>query len=53
MKKDGRQGFDLDFHLLGCFFPREKTDVEKWLVLLFAVLITAVTGVYAGIVDYP
>jgi hypothetical protein len=31
------------------FFPREKYDSEKWLMLLFAVVVTAGTGIYSGL----
>jgi hypothetical protein len=30
------------------FFKREKYDTEKYLMLLFAVIVTACTGIYSG-----
>ena len=35
---------------VGVFLRREKSELEKWLTLLFAIAITAGTGIYGGIV---
>ena len=38
--------------LLSIFVRHEKYEFEKWLMLLFAVLVTTGTGVYSGIVMF-
>jgi hypothetical protein len=37
------------FSLFGVFFKGSKPDVVKWPMLLFAVLVTAGTGIYGGV----
>lgn len=38
------------FSLFGIFFKRPKPNVVKWPMLIFAILVTAGTGIYAGYV---
>jgi DNA-directed RNA polymerase subunit RPC12/RpoP len=38
------------FSLFGIFFRRPKPDLVKWPMLVFAVVVTAGTGIYAGYV---
>ncbi len=41
-------GFGMVRSLVNIFIQRKKSDFEKWAMLLFAVLVTAGTGIYAG-----
>jgi hypothetical protein len=53
--KDGRaiaialfSGIGMFLSFISIFFRREKYDMEKYLMLLFAVVVTAGTGIYSG-----
>ena len=43
-------GLGMVLSLLGVFYPKPKPEEVKWLMLCFAVVVTAGTGVYAGYV---
>jgi hypothetical protein len=41
-------GVGMFLSFINIFFRREKYDMEKYLMLLFAVIVTACTGIYSG-----
>jgi hypothetical protein len=41
-------GIGMVCSLVNVFLQREKSEIEKWAMLLFAVFVTAGTGIYAG-----
>ncbi len=41
-------GIGMVCSLVNVFLQREKSEIEKWAMLIFAVLVTAGTGIYAG-----
>ncbi|MDI6448707.1 hypothetical protein [Anaerobaca lacustris] len=43
-------GLGMVLSLLGVFYPKPKPEEVKWLMLCFAVVVTAGTGIYAGYV---
>ena len=46
----GAAGIGMIFSLFGIFFTGPKPDIIKWPMLIFAVSVTAGTGIYAGYV---